>query len=392
GEGPTPSAPSEATVLVTASPAQSCNSGTYIGPVAFGSDHVYVSFLPYQAQGGSCNGGGGGNIQAPQTVYGAPLAGGALEKIGSAGVTNDGHVQLVATGSGVAYAFNEMQSTNLSFEPGHQSLPSMMGTNIPLGMFAIGNDVYVGTLNMYMTNSGASVAAPNFPNYSGTMITAQSPGEIWHVGSGSAGSWSPQCGALDRCLVANGSAFTYLAADPGVDASLWSLLQVPLGGTTPTKIANAPHSSGLMPLGLDMDDHQVAWSTTESCAQPMGGSFSCHMTTCNVFIYDSTATMPAASTLLATQQFACVDAKLANGYVYFAIVEVSSENQVLIGRGIGRVHIADRSVETLDLGILAPGYGPHRVFPIGDQLYLVDPFVLARIPASALDGKHDFTP
>ena len=396
GDGPTPTAPSGATILATASPGQNCNEGTYIGPVAFGSDHGYVSFLPYQPFN-NCNGGGGGgggNPQAPQTVYRFSLAGGSLDKIGSAGVTNDGHVQLAATDSGVAYAYNEMQSTNLSFQPGNQSLPSNMGTEIALGIFAVGSDVYVGALNNYMTNSGANMISPNFPNYSGTAITAQNPGEIWHVGVGAAGTWMPNCGALDRCLVGNSTSYTYVATNPGVDASPWQILQVPLTGTTPTKIAQAgPASGGLAPLGLDVDDHLVAWSTTDQCNIPNGGgSFQCHMNHCNVFVYDTSAAMPAPMTLLSTQQFACIDAKLANGYVYFAIVEVSSENQQLIARGIGRVAIADRTIETLDLGIVAPTAGPRRVYPIGDQLYLVDPFVLARIDASALDGKHDFTP
>jgi len=396
GDGPTPGSPSEATILLSASPAQDCSEGTYIGPVAFGSDHIYASFLPYQPMTGNCNdnGGGGGNAQVPQTVYQVPIGGGALEKVGSAGVTNESHVQLAATGSGVAYAFNEMQSPNLSFEPGSQSLASNMGTEIPLGMFAVGSDVYVGALNGYMTNSGASVLSPNFPSYSGTAITPQSAGEIWHVGVGAAGTWLPNCGALDDCLVGNSSSYTYVGTNPGVDASPWQILQVPLAGTTPTKIAQAAASNGgLAPLGLDVDDHQVAWSTTEQCNIPTGGgSFQCHMSTCDVFVYDTTAAMPRPTTLLSTQQFACLDAKLANGYVYFAIVELGSKDQQVIGRGIGRVSIADRTVETLDLGIIAPGYGPHRVFPIGDQLYLVDPFVLARIDASALDGKQDFTP
>lgn len=389
GDGPTPTAPSDATILITATPGQSCNQGTYIGPVAFGSDHVYASLLPYQPAGGNCNngGGGGGQVMSPQTVYGYPLGGGSLDRIGSAGVTNDGHVQLVATGSGVAYAFNETANTALLVEPGHFTLPSMSGTQVPFGMFAIGSNVYVGALNSYMTNSGASVIAPNFPNYSGTAITAQNPGEIWQVGSGAIGSWTPNCGALDRCLVANSTSYAYVSVDGGS----WSVVQVPLGGTTPVKLGTAPQSGGVAPLGLDIDETHVAWSTSESCVQPMGGGqFNCDMHSCNVFLYDTGTQM--TKTLLSTQQFPCVDAKLANGYVYFAIGEISTENNQMIGRGIGRVAIADRTVETLDLGINTPTAGPRRIFPIGDQLYLVDPFVLARIPASALNDKHDFTP
>lgn len=391
GDGPTPAAPSGATILFSTEPGQSCNEGTYIGPLAFGSDHVYVSFLPYQPVGGSChNGGGGGGIQAGQSVFAYPLGGGTLEKIGSAGETNGGaHVQLAATGSGVAYAYNEAASTSLYVEPGHVTFQSMNGTELALGMFAIGSDVYVGAINNANTTGGLDVTAPTFPN-GGAGSIANGSGYVMQVGTGTATPWSPECGALDRCLVANSSSFTYLA--PPSTGGLWTLLQQPLGGSSATVIATAAQN-GLAPLGLDTDDHQVAWSTTESCGQGMGGgSFNCSMVSCNVFVYDTTAAMPKPTTLLSTQHFACVDAKLSNGYVYFAIVALSTENQQMIGRGIGRVAIADRTLETLDLGIETPTAGPRRVFPIGDQLYLVDPFVLARIPASALDGKHDFTP
>ncbi|HSN25347.1 MAG TPA: hypothetical protein VLT45_03650 [Kofleriaceae bacterium] len=389
GDGPTPTAPSGATVLFSTEPGQSCNAGTYIGPIAFGSDHVYVSFLPYQPVGGSCHG-GGGNIQAEQSVFAYPLAGGTLDKIGSAGETNGGtHVQLAATGSGVAYAYNEAASTSLYVEPGHVTYQSMNGTELPIGMFAFGSDLYVGAVNNTNTTGGLDVTSPTFPN-GGVGSISNGSGQVMQVGTGMATPWTPSCGGLDRCLVANGSSFTYVA--PPSTGGSWTLLQQPLSGGSPTVIATSTQN-GQAPLGLDTDDHQIAWSTTESCVQPMGGgSFNCAMYSCNVLVYDTTAAMPKPTTLLSTQKFACVDAKLANGYVYFAIVALSTENQQMIGRGIGRVAIADRTLETLDLGIETPTAGPRRIFPVGDQLFLVDPFVLARIDASALNGKHDFTP
>lgn len=396
GDGPIPGAPSAATELFSTSPGQNCSEGTYIGPVAFGSDHVYVSFLPYQPVSGNCNnnnGGGGGGIQAAQSVFQYPLGGGTLAKVGSAGETNSGgHVQLAATGSGVAYAFDDPTDTNagLIVEPGHVTLPSTMGTIIPLGMFAVGGDLYVGTSSNAATTGGLDVTAPTFPNTGGASLNGGT-GEIWHVGSGAEATWAQNCAALDRCLVANSTSYAYVSSETSGGGGTWSLLQTPLGGTTPTKIATAPQSGGVAPLGLDIDETHVAWSTTDSCAQPMpGGSFNCNIRSCNVFVYDTGMAM--TKTLLSTQQFACVDAKLANGYVYFVIVALSAENQEMIGRGIGRVAIADRTVETLDLGIETPTTGPRRIFPIGDQLYLVDPFVLARIDASALNDKHDFTP
>ncbi len=390
GDGPTPTAPSGATILFSTEPGQSCNAGTYIGPVAFGSDHVYVSFLPYQPVGGSCHGGGGGNIQAEQSVFAYPLAGGTLEKIGSAGETVGGsHVQLVATGSGVAYAYNDAGTTSLFVEPGHATFPSMNGMEMPLGMFTLGSDVYVGAVNNVNTTGGLDVTAPTFPN-GGVGSISNGSGYVMQVSTGTGAPWTPSCGGLDRCLVANSASFTYVAQPTSGGA--WDLVQVRFADMVATKLASSSQN-GQAPYGLDTDDHQIAWSTTESCVQPMGGgSFNCSINSCNIFVYDTAAAMPKPTTLLSTQKFACVDAKLANGYVYFAIVALSTENQQMIGRGIGRVAIADRTVETLDLGIETPSTGPRRIFPVGDQLYLVDPFVLARIDASALDGKHDFTP
>jgi hypothetical protein len=399
GDGPTPAAPGDAVILATAAPGQNCNQGTYVGPVAFGSERGYVSFLPYSPQGGNCNGGGGPGGQTPQTVYSFSLAGGSLEKVGSAGEINNnggvGHVQLAAVGSGVAYVFDAggtMMGGGATVEPGGVMIGGNMGTELPLGIFAAGSNLYVATTENATTTGGQDLEHPNFPNGGGGAFGV-SPGKVWMVGSNATpADWTPSCGALDRCIVGNDTSFTYVGQDP-IGAGNWAILQTPLAGGTPLRIASAEQNSVLAPFGLDVDSHQVVWSTSETCVQNMnGGQIDCRMTTCNVFDYDTAAAMPKVTTLFSTEQFACLDAKLANGYVYFAIVTISTENNQMIGRGIGRVSIAGRSLETLDLGIKTPTTGARRIFPIGDQLYLVDPFVIARIPASALDGKHDFTP
>jgi hypothetical protein len=393
GDGPTPSTPPDATILVTAAPGQRCGEGNYIGPVAFGSDHGYVSFLPYQAMGGNC-GGGGGPIQTPQTVYAFSLAGGSLDKIGSAGETEQGgHVQLTAYGSGVAYAYNVQSSMNGAavVMPGNVTLGGNMGTELPLGMFAVGSDLYVATVANAATTGGADLENPNFPNGGASSFNVTQPGNVWLVGSGATASWTPNCTALDRCIVGNDTTFTYVGPDP-TGGTNWAILQTPLTGGTPLRVAGGAQQSPDVPFGLDVDSHEIAWSTNSTCTGNQSGGNTCQLTRCSVFTYDTTAATPKATTLLSTQQFGCIDAKLANGYVYFVIVDVSTENDQMIGRGIGRVSIADRSLETLDLGITTASFGARRIFPIGNQLYLVDPFVLARIDASALDGKHDFTP
>jgi hypothetical protein len=391
GDAPMPSAPSGATILFTSTPPSDCSQGTYIAPVAVGSNQGYVSFLPFQPA--SCGGGGGGNQQVAQTVFTFSLETGTLAMLGSAGQSDyNGHVQIAANGSAGAWAYNVPGMQQVYVGPAGTPLGGGTGNQVPLGIASIGDNVYVATADGGST--GNDVDHPNFPN-SGTPSFSGTSGTIWQIGSAGAaaiGTWNPTCGGIDRCMVA-GSDALYYVQQPANGSAEWRItrLEVSGSGAGPTPITTQTTGADA-PLGLDADAQYVAWSTTQSCPQVMSGPNNCQMTECNVSVFDTTDPMATPKTLFSTSQFACVDAKLADGYVYFSIVGIYSGNNTMFGRGIGRVKIADRTIETLDLGIRGPYAGPRRIFPVGDQLYLVDPLVMARIPKTALDGKHDFTP
>jgi hypothetical protein len=380
-----PARPDQVTDLFTAIPSESCSMGAYIGPVAFGSDLGYMSLLPYQPAS-NCGNGGGGPISANQSVFTFDLSTGALGSGAPAGFADSGgHVEIAASGSDVAWAYNQMGDGYVYVGPAGTRLGSNQGVDLPLGIAFAGSDVFAGIGNG-QTLGGHEVADPSYPSGGeGGFVAMQ--GSIWKNGT-SFMSWSPACTGLDRCIVANATTLAISEVVSGMSEAS-QISAIAAGDGTRTQVF--PVTTGDTPHGLDIDDHYIAWSTTLSC---MAGNTSgnCRAEDCAVFVYDLTDPTAAPINLLSTTNFACVDAKLANGYVYFAIVDVYAPYDQLFAPGIGRVKIADRTVETLDLGIRSPGAGPRRVFPVGDQLYLVDPLVMARMPASALDGAQDFTP
>ena len=98
-----------------------------------------------------------------------------------------------------------------------------------------------------------------------------------------------------------------------------------------------------------------------------------------------------------TTKFSCMDAALDGTSIYFAIVSVPVQNdcgscspQDMHGDGIGRVSLVDGTDEELALGVSGVSTGPRRVYLDGPDIFSVDPFVIAKLPKSALDGKHDF--
>jgi hypothetical protein len=392
GDGPTPSAPSSATILLSGTPIQNCNSGTYIGTVAVGSNQGYVTTLPFIHNGGpnppGCDNGGGG-AQVPmvdQNVFSFNLDGGTLMKLGSAGMSGQGwRPQITADGSGYRYAWTQTasQPSGTYLEPDHMQVGSgNFGTEYPLGIAADGSDVWV-ALQTNATTGGQS--EPDNPEYPccGSTGGGVGSGAIWKVGTGAVGTWQPFCLYTDRCFVAASGMLYYFE----LGQMSWKLTSLPGGGGTPGTLAVGNNNDGLVPAGLDASAGYVAFTTAPRCDNMSGN---CDYSLCNVFVYDTA--MQKLTTLLSTHQFGCMDAKIADGFVYFAITGVDQHTQHMFGRGIGRIAIADRTFESLDLGIQGDAAGPRRIFPLGNQLFLVDPLVMARIDASAIAGKQDIAP
>ena len=387
GSGPTPSQPSRATVLFTGQPIENCGTGTYIGPVALGSASGYVTLLPFVQQGGqSGNCGGGGQVpNQAEDVLAFDEDGGSLMMIGSAGYSSQGiHDQILATGSGAVYAYSEMSmmGTWTYVDPGRIKVGSGMGIDSPVGIAMSGSDVYVEIVSNQNTTGQAEPDNPEYPCCGGGTPGVQ--GSIWKVGATSAMlQVNPVCTTTDRCFAGNSTSLVYFERPNTTSNELWRLTSTATG-----MIASS--TSGMdMPVGLDADDTTIAFTTSPACTS-MGNNNFCNVDDCTVYAYDL-ATMHL-TTLLSTQSWGCMDAKLAGGYVYFTIIGWSERTQHIFGKGIGRVSLADHTFESLDLGIQGDAAGPRRIFPSGDRLYLVDPLVMARIDAADLAGKHDFTP
>jgi hypothetical protein len=139
-----------------------------------------------------------------------------------------------------------------------------------------------------------------------------------------------------------------------------------------------------VPVGLAADDNRVAIAVSVDVRT---GDASTKL--CAIRFHDLVGGMK--QTLLNTTQFSCIYAALDATHVYVAIVSVTDDRQTLRGIGIARVKIDDGSVESLALGIEGRGTGPRRIYLDGESMFVVDPYVIAKISKHALDGRHDFT-
>jgi len=386
--------PTRATVLFTGQPIQNCYQGTYVGPVAIGSGSGYVTMLPFVPQGGNsgiCNNQGGQVPDAPQDVFAFNKDGGSLTSLGSAGESSQaGHDYLTTTPTGVAYVYSEPSTMNTRayVDPGHIQVGSGMGVDTPFGIAQSGSDLYVELTSNPITTGQAEPDNPEYPCCGGGPGGGTTQASIWKVGGGSIAQVNPVCTTLDRCIVGNSTSLIFVERPNTTGNELWRITALATATSTPTMVASQSNG-GEVPVGLDADDTTIAYTTSLTCTT-MSSNDSCNVDECNVFAYDIASGM--MTTLLSTGKWGCMDAKLADGYVYFTIVGWSQRTQHMFGKGIGRVSIADRTFESLDLGIQGDAAGPRRVYPSGDRLYLVDPLVMARIDAVELAGKHDFTP
>jgi hypothetical protein len=314
-------------------------------------------------------------------------------KIGSAGEnSNDGHDQLTMTPSGVAYVYSEQtsNSTQTYVDPGRVAVGNNMGLSTPLGIAQSGSDLYVELVNTVMTNGQSEPNNPEYPCCAGMNGGGQTSGAyIWKVGGGVLDqNINPVCTTVDRCFTGNATSLIYFERPNTTGNELWRLTMLDTASVTKTKIASISNGAEV-PAGLDANDTTIALSTSRTCSTTSSDQ-TCDVNECNVSVYDIAG--GTLKTLLSTHEFGCMDAKLADGYVYFAIIGYQQHTEHFTGLGIARVSIADKTFESLDLGMRGDAAGPRRIYIDGGHLFVVDPLVMARIDATELDGKHDFTP
>jgi hypothetical protein len=138
------------------------------------------------------------------------------------------------------------------------------------------------------------------------------------------------------------------------------------------------------PVGIAANETHVVWAgSNEYTSTGEYSRRSCQIRLQNV--QSTTGSRP----LLVTTAFSCSHVAIDDQAVYFTIVDVDTEQQAMHGIAIGRVSLDGQRFESLDLGILGGGHGPRRVYLDGDDMFAIDPQIIARIPKSALDGKQD---
>jgi hypothetical protein len=391
GTGPEPTTASEAQILLaldigplTAS--GQCNPVPFIGNVAVIGDQGYVATHAYLP---ACQD-GMGNSQAtiPSDVLQFSIAGGPVQRVASAGSVMIGGgpkprvggspllspvwTEQNPNGGGIAVQARDAGDLAVTFGT----------TNAAVGIVGDDSALYIGAWNV--PGGPYNMNDPRYPCCGGGN---QVPGnaDLVKVSPPSAVTPLPapglSCKQVKDCLVASSDTLFYVKDDAGAAVSA-----LPKAGGSDEVVARLD----LVPTGLAADAAHVAWSASLDFTAFFGSDALGAPCT----IQATATTRPyAPRTLLHSEEFACLDVALAGDFVYFTIGKLVRRDQnsdpVVVNLGIGRVDITTLAVETLALGIDGPEVGPRWLFVVGDQVVLVSPFVVAKLPTSVLDGAHD---
>lgn len=390
GAGPEPPGTSEAQILLaldigplTAGGGQ-CNPLPFIGNVAVIGDQGYAvthAYLP------ACQD-GMGNSQAtiPSQLLQFPIAGGPVHTVASAGDVMIGGGPKPRVGGSALLSpvwTNQNPTGGIAVHARDTAeLAATFGTtNAAVGIVGDGSALYIGAWNV--PGGPYNMNDPRYPCCGGgSPIQAQA--DLVKVTPPSTVTPLPapglQCKQVKDCLTASSDTLFYFKDDAGAAVSA-----LPKAGGSDELVARLDH----VPTGLAADDAHVAWSSSLDFTAFVGSD--APNAPCTIQA-TSTARPYAPRTLLQTSEFACLDVALAGDFVYFTIGALTRRelsDAVVVNLGIGRVNIDTLAVETLALGIDGPEVGPRWLFVVGDQLVLVSPFVIAKLPTSVLDGAHD---
>ena len=396
GAGPQPGEATQADVVFALELGplheDNCRLHEHIGNVALGDELGYVVTHAYMP---GCGGGGPGGLRMPSRVLKFPKRGGEAVKIGEAGETQDGggpRPRVGARGTLAVWMFT------VDGQPGFQiasennaisGIGGTMGSNSLAGIAVDDTRTFVAT---WPGPQGTVVMSPRYPccgsggnpppssgffavtNANPTASTAMPVTPIWFGDQ------------IKEPLVANSSTLFYVQRSTTGQPN-GAIMSLPKSGTTASMIAplGSPDS---FPAGLAADDTHVVWGSTHDMR-----TFSNDDQPPNTCTIQGRAHADAATELrlVASNAFSCLDVALDGNHVYFTVVKhvAGVSDNFVRNIGIGRVDIATKQIETLEIGIEGPEAGPRHVFVDGDGLLLVSPFVIARIKKNALDGKRD---
>lgn len=399
GEGPMPTAPTGATTVfyVNREASQPCGTAWYIGDVALGDEDGYA--LTYQWYPPNNCGGGGGN----QNTYEVPVhrfdkLGGDTEMIGMAGKTSGAeNARLAALGSSVAWAYDNANTSMTAMPVGGVGFSGMLPysgsafspvamTADPTGIYVIGHTFLTGT----------NINNPSYPCCDTGSPGGEPMSRAWKLEptatTGTGLAFAPTTfysAGLKSGLSSNDTTLFYLQRADTTATTPVTVHAVPKATMQSTQIATLERSDGI-PVGFGANNAALVWSLSVSYA-----TFPVPSPRCKIVAFDLAS--GEETTLLETPDFSCLDAAVDDTHVYFAIVHVDSDNDShqtspygMAGHGIGRVSLANGTLETLDHGIRGELVGPRRIYLDGDEMYVVDPFTIAKIAKSVLDGGSDF--
>ena len=409
GSGPVPPAPSDATSLFAVPESTESCTGFYIGDVAYGSDTGFAIVVPYTLQNNGNNNNncdnGGNPPPDPLTVYQFDLAGVTpMSMIGTAGTgTNgiDGAARIAVTNGSANWAYPNSSIESFTLGPSGATVGSgMNGGNLyPVGMVANATTFYVG---LSPTGSAVNPGSPNFPcsnNNGGCNNNNNNNGQgiIYSIDSNPQANMAlpvaPQfaCSTVERCLAINDTSLFYFESAQNGNQIATQISELPFGSNTPTQVGTIQQGSfASQPVGIAATPSTVAWAvaTTGTGAG------------CAIMASDLTSMPPTTRMLLTTDRFACAGLAIdgTENAAYFTIVAVTQDDDnggqdLMTGIGLGRIDLANNDDFTsIALGILGNTSGPRRIDAMGDNVYVVDPEIIASIPKSAFTGAHDFVP
>jgi hypothetical protein len=406
GAGPVPSKPEQATILYQLTPPgqNECGQQKYIGPVAFGPAYGFAGLLPYQPQQG-CNNSGSMVGSTEVEVYEFPVEGdGEAQRVGIAGMSDGSYSPRLLARQNIK---NDVVWVST---PGPNMGPSgevdFAGTTPAFAHpFSVSGGFYAPAA-LAFDASGFFVAAvqvntgtkwePNNPNYPccGPTQTPSTSLFAHYDPDTDAETRLPispllDCGHSTRCVVETPMGFVYLAFESNTSSANRKIALFPPDGTS--EMDERPLSqltlAGVIPVGFHASENNVFWSMSRSYDQ--GGTQATPR--CEIDQYDL-VTPREVGPIFTTDRFDCAGISTDDESVYFTIVEVTFDNggQQMRGLGIGRVHLGTGEVETIRIGVFGSSTGPRRVLIDTPNVIVVDPFTIARIPMSALDGQHDF--
>ena len=411
GAGPTPTSPSGSEIIFKVPPTYRSDVCTnerypYIGDVAFGGEYAYVTEMHFSPPTNDCGNIGGGMTTDLVPVHRITLAtgDGPTFMVGS----SQGSIttRVVGTPARGGWVHSPNDGMRMEFRglggPPERDLPYSGGLYLPVGLVGDDTNAYVvGTTGA--SNVIPDVNSPRYPCcYTGGSNTMQAS-VGWKLAWEDDGSVSPiQMSlptekyvigdTLKSGVVANSSTLFYAMRDRAQLSLDTDLQSMPKDNTTDfTSRAQVPNDIGI-PVGLAASDSVLAWTVSASYARlPIPEP------RCGLYLLDLVT--PGADPVrhFTSLDFSCQDLAIDETHAYFMIVKVEQDDNSdnnpadMRGIGIGRVSLSSPAVfESVATGGDSLFSGPRRIYIHGEDLYLVDPFAIARVSKSALDGQADF--